>query len=159
MKDAALIISTGATAMLFAVAEAVTERAARNKEKRIFTVCNNESSRILMKILAGFAHGKKLKHARWLGYSNPELIECAQCEKKQIFIVLLSTNSTMHTILSSLLCYKHSRAAGTSISIFLNAHQDSKYRVTLLSHQNESSGTSLVAPRSFSLERLLRRGT
>lgn len=44
MKDAALIISTGATAMLFAVAEAVTERAARNKEKRIFTVCNNESS-------------------------------------------------------------------------------------------------------------------
>ena len=57
MKDAALIISTGAAAWLFTDAEAATERAERSNEKRI----------ILLMRWMDFeleSSGEKSKHAR-----------------------------------------------------------------------------------------------
>ena len=42
MKDAALIISTGAAAWLFTDAEAATERAERSNEKRIILLMRDD---------------------------------------------------------------------------------------------------------------------
>ena len=88
MKDAALIISTGATACLFADAAAATERAERSNEKRIILLA--------FWVFGSLAERSKSKNEIFLIEKNEKIETCA-------------LTGLLLTLVGRLLFYEYSR--------------------------------------------------